>query len=682
MIDRRKRRYLNIQKVLLKVKSFDQVFVLALAVIIGLTVGYLSIGFRILIDNLRELFWGAGTLLQVVMAAPIYMKLGIPAVIGMTVALFVNRFAREAKGHGVPEVMDAVATKNGFMRVRIVVVKAIASALSISSGMAVGREGPIIQIGSAFGSSIGQMFQVSRQRMNTFVGCGAAAGIAATFNAPVAGAIFASEIILTDFSLSALGPIIVASVFGTIVARSVLGDIPAFAPPVFELISPTEIIFYIALGLIIGLMAWAFVKTLYGSEDLFDKWRIPIALKACIGGLIIGGAAIYFPQVMGVGYDTMEAVFQGNITIMLAATLAILKVLATSISLGSGASGGVFAPSLFMGAMVGGSVGGLFHTWFPAITAHSGAYSLVGMAAMVAATTHAPITAIMIIFEMTGEYTIILPLMITSIIASMVTSKLLDGTIYTIKLKRRGTDIQSGTDVNLLAKLNVAGIKQQLVDVFEATLPLDEVLDRMSKRTRSTFYVVDHENKLLGIITQGIISRFINSVQEIPIDTTAQDICNRHIPKITNDTPVHAAFTYMTELDMYSLPVTDDAGKLRGQVRRSDIFREYQDMLIQSQLAGHMASQMKFSQRNSQERTEVLPGFLMARIEVPSQFLNQTVFSLDVRSKFGVEILIIRKRRNGQFQEVSPKLKTRMERGDQILIFGETTKVDAVCKLT
>ncbi len=233
-----------------------------------------------------------------------------------------------------------------------------------------------------------------------------------------------------------------------------------------------------------------------------------------------------------------------------------------------------------------------------------------------------------------------------------------------------------------MAKLNVAGIKQQLVDVFEFTLPLDAVLDRMSKSTRTTFYVVDHENKLMGIITQGIISRFINSVQEIPVDTTAQDICNRHIPTITNETPVHEAFTYMTELDMYALPVTDSAGKLRGQVRRSDIFREYQDILIQSQLAGHMASQMKFSQRNSQERTEVLPGFLMARIEVPSQFLNQTAFSLDVRSKFGVEILIIRKKENGQFREVVPNAKTKMERGDQLLIFGETPKVDDVCKLT
>ncbi|MCF6239679.1 MAG: chloride channel protein, partial [Candidatus Marinimicrobia bacterium] len=300
-LNQRRARYVWLQNILFKIKSFDQLFVMIMAMLIGVFAGVIAGGFRSLISVFRHGFWGTGALVDVVMAAPIYLKIGIPALGGAAVAWGVQRFAPEAKGHGVPEVMNAVATQNGFIRMRVVVIKALASAMSIATGASVGREGPIVQIGSAFGSTIGQLFQVSIRRMKTFIGCGAAAGIAATFNAPIAGAIFASEIILGDFSASAIGPIIIASVFGTVISRAMFGDFPAFIPPTYTLHSPVEIIFYIILGVATGVVGWFFVRSLYKAEDLFDAWKAPITIKGLLGGALLGVVAILLPQVLGVG---------------------------------------------------------------------------------------------------------------------------------------------------------------------------------------------------------------------------------------------------------------------------------------------------------------------------------------------------------------------------------------------
>ncbi|MFQ6607411.1 MAG: chloride channel protein [Fidelibacterota bacterium] len=671
-----------IQKSLIQIKSFDQLFVIIIAVIIGIVSGYGAAGFRFLIDFFRNITWGEGTFVQVIRSTPFYLKIGIPVLGGIVVALIVNRFAPEAKGHGVPEVMDAVATKNGFIRMRVVLVKAFASALSIGTGAAVGREGPIVQIGSAFGSSVGQLFQVSTRRMKTFIGCGAAAGIAATFNAPIAGAIFASEVILGDFSVAAIGPIIISSVFGTVISRSIYGDYPAFIPPVYTLQSPQEIIFYIVLGIITGLAGWLFVKSLYFSEDVFENLNLPISIKAAIGGAFLGFFALFIPETLGVGYESMDRVLAGHLPYLLAGTLLFGKIFATSLSLGSGASGGIFAPSLFMGSMLGGVLGNIFHAFYPELTATSGAYSLVGMAAMVAATTHAPITAILIIFEMTTEYSVILPLMVTSIVATILTTRLLDGNIYTMKLKRRGVDIHGGTAINILDQLKIDKIKQQLMEVISEDATLEELLKRMSASNQSAYYICDSDKKLSGIITQGMVRRFLNRLEEIPKEAMVRDIYNTHFPRIREDMPLHEVLRLMLDSDMLAIPVVDDQGVLTGQVLREDILREYQEMLIQSQSAEHLASSMKYVHNYYHEKTEVIPGFLMARINAPTEFVHQLVKTLKIRSRYNVEVMLIRKSRNGQFVDILPTPDTLIELEDQLLIFGEKKHVESVCELS
>lgn len=680
-VRRRKAIYDRVQRTLSGFKSYEQLFIILAALFIGTTAGYVAAGFRLLIELFQTALWGAGPFVDVVRSTPTYLKLAIPALGGTAVALFIHRFAKEAKGHGVPEVMDAVASRSGFIRMRVVLVKAIASALSIGSGGSVGREGPIVQIGSALGSTIGQLFQVSARRMKTFVGCGAAAGIAATFNAPVAGAIFASEVILGDFSISSIGPIMIASVLGTVISHGIYGDYPAFVPPIYQLQAPIELVFYGILGLGAGLAGWVFVRLLYLSEDFFDRLRFPVGAKALLGGALLGSIGMIAPEVLGVGYESMNLVLAGQLSFLLVAGLVLAKILATTITLSSGGSGGIFAPSLFIGSMLGYAFGFLFHTFFPEVTAPPGAYALVGMAAVVAATTHAPITAIIIIFEMTTEYTVILPLIISSIIATGFTTRFLEGSIYTIKLKRRGVDIHAGTDINVLNQLSVDRIKQQLVEIVEKSVPVEELLARMSSSTDSIFYVCEDSNRFYGVVTQGIIRRFLNRFEEIPPGTRTSDICNTLFPSISDETPLNEAFRLMLEMDIDALPVLDSSKRISGQVRRSDILREYQELLMQIQSTQSLAAGIKYVHRYFHEKTEVIPGFLVARIDIPSLLVNSTVHSLNVRKKYDIDVLLIRKKATGGFKDIIPSPSTRMNRGDQLLIFGKKEKVELFCRL-
>ncbi len=679
-LNQRRARYVWLQNILFKIKSFDQLFVMIMAMLIGVFAGVISAGFRTLIDTFRQGLWGEGQLLDVVMTAPLYLKIGIPAFGGAVVAWNVQRFAPEAKGHGVPEVMNAVATQNGFIRMRVVVIKAFASAMSIASGASVGREGPIVQIGSAFGSTIGQLFQVSVRRMKTLIGCGAAAGIAATFNAPIAGAIFASEIILGDFSAAAIGPIIIASVFGTVVSRGLYGDFPAFVPPTYTLHSPIEIVFYIILGIATGLVGWLFVRSLYKAEDLFDSWKAPVALKGLLGGALLGGIAVYLPQVLGVGYESMDSVLSGHLGLVIVAGLVLAKIFATSLSMGFGASGGVFAPSLFIGSMLGGAFGIVIHSLFPEITASSGAYALVGMAAMVAATTHAPVTAVLIIFEMTTEYSVILPLMITSIIAMVISSRLLDGSnIYTLKLIRRGIDIFGGKDINVLDQISVSTLKKKIVDTVPESMTLQGLLEKISVSSASNFYVKNEANRLSGIITHSAMRRYLNHHEEIPTDATVKDMMNRQFEIISDETPVHEVLRKMIEMDLEALPVVDDDLMLNGEVERSAIVHQYQELLIHAESAKAVASSMKFIQKQYHEKSEVLPGFFLARINAPSTFVNQSLRSLNVRQSFGVDILLIRRSVDGKEKDLIPDVNDKLKSSDQLLIFGEQDDVDKLC---
>jgi CIC family chloride channel protein len=553
-----------------------------LGAIVGLAGGVGAVGFRYLIDLFQYISYGAkGNLLEVATATPWYWKMWIPALGGMVVGPLVYFLAREAKGHGVPEVMEAVALRKGVIRKRVVLVKSLASAVNIGTGGSVGREGPIVQIGSAIGSTIGQLLNVSAERIRTLVGCGAAAGIAATFNAPIAGSMFALEIILGDFGLATFSPIVISSVLATAVSRFFLGNRPAFIVPPYRLVSAWELPLYVILGFLCALVAVAFTTTLYKMEDVFDGFKFPEYLKAVVGGLILGLMALLFPHILGVGYPAIDLALVGKLSWWFMLLLVAFKILATSITIGSGGSGGIFAPSLFVGAMVGGFFGDGVHALFPDITASAGAYSIVGMAALVGGTTHGPLSAILILFEMTGNYRIILPLMIACIISSVAAGQLLKESIYTLKLARRGVNIRAGKEVNILRAIRVEEAMNPKVETIAENTTLGKLAEKISMSKYNSFPVVDEEGYLTGILSY-LDYHDVAFDRDLENLVVAKELATPKVVTVFQNDTLYGALEKISAKDFSILPVVSPGNprKLLGVVTRRDILGAYNKAVL------------------------------------------------------------------------------------------------------
>jgi len=569
-----------------ELKTNEHTIMAVLAVVVGLAGGLGAVGFRYLIDFFQTLAYGSHEeLLHVVLALPWYMKVWVPAAGGLVVGPLVYFFAREAKGHGVPEVMEAVALKGGIIRKRVVVVKSLASAISISTGGSVGREGPIVQIGSAIGSTLGQMLKVSQDRMRTLVGCGAAAGIAATFNAPIAGSMFALEVILGDFGLATFSPIVISSVVATAVSRAFLGDVPAFIVPNYELISAWEFPMYMGLGLFCAVVGVLFTKILYFTEDQFDDFKFPEYLKAIIGGIILGSSGLFFPEILGVGYGAIDMALMQKLAWWVLLLLIVLKILATSITIGSGGSGGIFAPSLFIGAMAGGFFGAVVHQLFPTVTASPGAYSIVGMGAVVSATTHGPLAAMLILFEMTGSYKIILPLMMSCIVATIFAGMLKKDSIYTLKLARRGVDIREGKEVNVLKSMSVKEVMSHRVETIKEGSALAKMTDQISKSRFNSFPVVNTDNKLAGILSFNDYSEAIYD-EDLKHLVVAKDLASENVVTVSSNDNLYTALEKISRKDFSTMPVVspDDPTELIGIVSRRDIIGAYEKAVLKKSL--------------------------------------------------------------------------------------------------
>lgn len=558
-----------------------------MAIIVGVLGGYGAIVFRLLVRFSQSVFFGTGgtSFLDHVMALPWYAKLIPPAIGGLLVGPIVYFFAREARGPGVSETIEAVAMRGGLIRKRVFLVKILTSAISIGSGGSAGREGPIVQIGSAIGSLFGQITRVSADRMRTLVGCGAAAGIAATFNAPIAGVMFAMEIIIGNYGIAMFSPIIISSVTATVISRIHLGDYPAFLVPHYNLVSPLELPFYVLLGIVAGVVGVLFTTLLYKTEDLFDMIKIPEYTKAAVGGLMVGTIGVFLPYIYGVGYDTISLALWGNLAWYMLIILVFVKIIATSLTIGSGGSGGIFAPSLFIGAMAGGAFGHFIHQLFPEITASSGAYCLVGMGAVLAATTHGPIHAILIIFEMTGNYKIIVPLMLSCIIGYVIASQFNRESIFTLKLVRRGVDIKAGRDVNIMKSLLVKNAMTREVSTVSEDMHLNKLLKHTFSSKHSSFPVVDKDGLLSGIVT---FQDFKEVVFEEGLGDliVVKDIAIPDVITITGDESLDEALKKIGLKNIEQLPVVDknNPRKIVGILSRRDIFSAYNKALIDRSL--------------------------------------------------------------------------------------------------
>lgn len=544
-----------------------------LALLVGVVSGLGAVGFRYLLDLFHFLFFGAylGSL------SPLgkYAVVLLPATGGLGVGLLVYFFAREARGHGVPEVMLAVSRNGGRIRGRVAIVKALASAVCISSGGSVGREGPIVQIGSAAASFLGQRFGVSSTWLRVLVACGAAGGISATFNAPIAGVFFALEVVLRTFSVQYFGLVVISSVVASVISQMFLGNAPAFAVPFYALKSPWELGLYVLLGILSALLGLAFMRFLYYLEDRFEglSW-IPEYIRPVLGGAGVGAIGIYYPQIFGVGYESMSDALTGNLVLQVLIVLALMKILATALTLGSGGSGGIFAPSLFIGAMAGTAYGQAVGQLFPGATGPAGAYGLVGMAAVFSGAAWAPITAIIIVFEMTRDYNIILPLMLAVVVSTFLSRTLSRESIYTLKLRRRGIDLQVPRQRGLFDSILVGDIMARSYPYVYTDSPVKDLAFAFESNGVHGLPVLNPGQELVGIVTATDVEHAISDGYE---GRTAYDIATRSLITAYQDQSLSEVVTQPGAQEVGYIPVVDreDHKKLLGVLRRQDMISAY-----------------------------------------------------------------------------------------------------------
>lgn len=689
-----------------------------LAAVIGAVTGLGAIGFSALIELARTFFFGQiGTALHERGLYAWLLPL-LPMSGALAVGLITYFFAPEAEGHGVPEVMDAMARKGGRIRPRVAGAKAVASALTIGSGGSAGTEGPIIQIGAAIGSGVGQWLGLGLSELRVLIGCGAAAGIAAIFHAPIAGVLFAVEVLLRDVSLRSFVPIIISAVASSTVTQAMRGHNEPIFPVPLEFMSNEpvysfsviEVANYAALGIVCGLVAWSFVKALYLSEDLFRKLPLHRILRPVLGAALLGLVAlgseqvtqgarpavaryahemtvgatpqrVLQPAVMGNGYPTISLTLEplayranqptgaSTWTVTILLVLLAAKILATCLTLGSGGSGGVFAPSLFMGATTGGAFGVLVQAtgWFPDIS--PGGYALVGMAAVVAASIHAPLTAGIMLFELTRDYKVVVPIMLAGVIALAVARRLEPASIYTLKLLRRGVDIYRGQDISLLKHLQVREVMRDKVVTVAPGAGVTQVIAKFVEHPGNTVFVVDDDQRLLGIITAHQSRSVMANAPSFEGLLIAQDLMQEtRYPVVP---PSDTLADVMRRLSQYRGEVAVVLnGRLVGAIWPEDVIERYNAEVFKRDMASSMAAAV--TESASITPLPAVDNTSIAEIPVPRRFVGHSVGSLDVRNRYGVTILMIKQSSGAGKQEVNavPTAEYTFQPNDRLLVMG------------
>jgi CIC family chloride channel protein len=533
-----------------------------------LTLGALGLYYPLVaLSALNTIFGHGHDMPQALPDLPWWVMLLAPAAGGLVVGhLLRNR--PETHGHGVPEVVRAVKRGGTELPADRGLLKLVASAITIGSGGSAGREGPIVYGGAAFASTVGRILGFSRKELSILLACGAGAGISASFNAPIAGAVFAMEIILREFELRVFSPIILACVAGTLVSQGVMGSAPMLTRLDYQLVSGSEVLAYVVLGLLCGGVAFTFVRLLHGVEHFFSghspgrlsPWlgRRALPVRAGLGGLCAGLMALVNPTVWGSGHDYINLAAVGKLGVWFMVAACVLKLLGTAITIGSGGSGGTFFPSALLGAMAGGAFGTVVHGLFPEGTAPGGAYAIVGMGGAVAALTRGPLTGMMMLYELSGNHAIILPLMVTCSISSAVCHYLTE---------RNAPKRQ--TDEELLASTPVRALMVEQAAV-PAGLPLQTLMDLLLTSPTGMLPVLDPEGRVYGIIQLEQLREVWSDVALHPM-LVASDLA-RKLPLLSADSDLTHALHLMDQEDVDALPVAHGHGfcglLTRAAVRR------------------------------------------------------------------------------------------------------------------
>ena len=591
----------------------------------------------------------------------------VPAVGGLCVGLLMQACRVEAQSLDVSDVIAAVGAREGALSLRDAIVKAIGSVVTIGSGGSAGRESPLIQLVAGIGVALGRLYRLDSRRTIALLATGAAAGMAATFGAPLAGIMFALEVILGEFSLRTFSPLVLAAVMASVVSRALLGPAPAFSTPFFASATIRDLGHDIGLGVLAGITAWLFLRIMQWAQSAFSESAFRPYMKPAVGGLIVGIVAAFWPQVLGTGFRTIGHVLAGQLALGALLGVLVAKVVATSFTLGSGGAGSFISPSLFIGAALGSVYAAIASTMgmLPGVASVSGSYALVGMGAVLAAVIRAPATAVLLMFEIAGDDRVLLPLALATV-ASTLTAHLLQGqSIYALQLQRRGLDMRPGHVANRIqATVGDAMTPIETLRTVTRSTTLDE-LDRLFKETaHHGFVVLDDEGRLCGVVT---LADLEHAIARGKTRATVGDICTRDVLTVFPDEALEEALRRLAVLDVGRLPVVDrqDRRRVVGVLRRGDIIHAYSRALLEA----------------SPDAEEIARARLQAAVgaEVAEFVVGQQDFAVNKKLRdvgLPEDCVVVSIHRGGRV--VVPRGNTQFMAGDRVIILKISTSVETL----
>jgi CIC family chloride channel protein len=578
--------------------SDSDAWMLAAAIVIGALAALANVVFHSAIEGFHDFFWGdiGGSL--GIGARPVdydiwavgldgltanWWLIPLVPMLGMSLIMVLDRwFPGEMKGYGLPNFLEIVNVQGGYIRRRWITLKTLSASINLGCGMSCGVEGPVAQIGGSVGSTVGRALRPKQSRLRVLIACGSAAAICATFGSPIAGVMFATEVVLIGASqLQSLSLLVVATGAASVVSQYVAGEHRFIHAPHFTFPVNHELMFYVLMGLLSGLLAVFYIRSFYALADWASQSRVPARVQPLLAGLVVGSCLIAFPQIGGGGYDAINAAFAGELSASLLLSLALMKILMTGVTLGFGGAGGVFAPSMFIGACFGGGFAAVIHHFLPGAITDPGSFALIGMGSFLAAATHAPMTAIFLLFEITRDYGVVLPIMISAISATLLARRIFPDSIDHYALSRRGVDLHAGTESNLLKNLYVRGLVQRDVQPIPAGMTLTDFCNYVTNSHHTHFPVIDDEDALCGVISVQDLRSVLMERDSWPY-LVVSELATLEVPKVTPSSNLFEAMEALAARGLEQIPVVDesDSTKIVGMLRGSDLQNFYQKRLL------------------------------------------------------------------------------------------------------
>lgn len=556
-----------------KLRFSEETFHLVMAGLVGIVGGLVNLLFFFINRGLSALcFSQSGDLVEAAQLLPAWRRVIIPAAGGVAAGLVLYWGLRLVRGQPSQNLMEVVVAGDGRLRMRSTLVKSISSLLSISTGASIGREGPITQLTATLASKGGQLAKWQPYRLRLLVACGAASGLAAAYHAPVSGAVFAAQIVLGNFSMNLFAPLVFASVVATMVSRSVFGLQSWYEVPAVEFSSIVQLFWFVVLGVLAGGLGASFLKMLRYCADLFDRLSWPVFDRLALSGLMVGALAIRFPEVLGNGYSVANGILLGHFDLILILGIFCAKLLGTVVTVGSGTVGGVLTPTLFLGAALGSAFGQILHLMGLATGLPAAAFALVGMGSVLSATVHSPLLALILLFEISLNYSIMPPLMLACAVATLVARRLHPDSVYTEPLRRKGVTLDRESQrIGDATYQNVGDLMREPVPPLRETASFQEIVNRFLTSSNNFLPVIDRNQQLLGVVALQDMKEYLNTGLELS-SVIAYDVMRPPPPSLTPGQRLLDALPVLLSSEQQNIPVVNNLAEFRlvGSVVRAE----------------------------------------------------------------------------------------------------------------